>query len=89
MIFFQIVKVHILNFDVLVFFKEFLAGEDVTVVDINSENLCVFEALNNTFEGMACCCSNIKNFFDWFGGLECSFPNSFVGNSRINVSDTW
>ncbi len=89
MVFFQIIKVHVFDFDVIVFGKEFLAGWDVAAVDINTEDLGVFEAVNDAFEGVTCCCSDVEDFFDWFGGFEGPFANRLIGNPLINIEYTW
>ena len=82
MVFFEVVEVHVFDLDVLVWLEEFLAGGDVAGVDINTEDLGVFEAVNDTFEGMTGGGSNIEDFFDRVFGIDSSFSNGLVGNPK-------
>ncbi len=63
MVFFEVVEVHVFDLYVLVGLEEFLAGGDVAGVDINTEDLGVFEAMDDTFEGVTGGGSNIEDFF--------------------------
>ena len=67
---------------VLVGLEEFLAGGDVAGVDINTEDLGVFEAVDDTFEGVTGGGSNIEDFFYGFFCIDSSFSNSFVSNPK-------
>ena len=89
MVFVQIIKVHVLNLDVIVVGKEFLAGWDVAAVDINTKDLCVFEAVNDAFKRVACCGSDVEYFFDWFIGFEGSLTNSLISDPSIDIEYTW
>lgn len=89
MVFVQIIKVHVLNLDVIIFGKEFLACWDVAAVDINAKDLCVFEAVDDTFKRMACRGSDVEYFFDWFIGFEGPFPNSLISDPSIEIEYTW
>ncbi len=62
-----------LDLDIMVWLKEFLAGGDVAAVDINTEDLGVFEAVDDTFEGMPCGSSDIKHFSYRFFGVDSSW----------------
>ena len=89
MVFVQIIKVHVLNLDIIVFGKEFLTGWYVAAVDINTKDLCVFEAVDDAFERVACCGSDVEYLFDWFFGFEGPFANSFISDPSIEIEYTW
>lgn len=89
MIFFKVIEIHMFDLDVFMLLEEFLAGGDVAAVDINSEDLGVFEAVDYAFEGMACCSSNIEHFLDWFFSINRSLPNGLVSNPKYMHINTW
>lgn len=64
MVFLQVVEVHVLDLDVLILFEQFLTSWNVVAIDVNTQNLSVFEAVNDTFERMSGCGSDVEDFFD-------------------------
>jgi hypothetical protein len=49
MVFLQVVEIHVLDLDVLVLLEQFLTSRNVVYININTQNLSVFEAMNDTF----------------------------------------
>jgi hypothetical protein len=79
-IFLKIVKVHMFNGDILIFLEELLAGGNVIVINVDTENFCIFKAVQDTLEGMPSGGANIKYFLDGFGGFLSPIANGLVGS---------
>ena len=68
------------NGDIWVLVKQLLAGGNVIVINVDTENLSIFKAVQDTFEGMPSGRANIKDFLDGFGGFFSPIANGLVGS---------
>jgi hypothetical protein len=80
-IFFKVVEVHVFDFDIFVFREEFLAGRNIIVININTQNFGVFETMNDAFQGVSGRSSNVEYFLDRTGGCLSSFTNCSISSS--------
>jgi hypothetical protein len=51
--------------NVCVLFEKLLASWNIIAINIDSQNLCISEFFDDTFEWVTSSCSNIKNFSYW------------------------
>ncbi len=67
------------NGDIFIFLEQLLAGGNVIVINVDTENFGIFKAVQDTFEGMPSGSANIKDFLDGFGGFFSPIANGPVG----------
>lgn len=82
MVLFEVVEIHVFDLDVFIFFEKFLAGGNIVVVNVNSEDFGVFETVNDAFQWVSGSGSNVKHFFDGAGCFFGSFSDGSVSCSE-------
>lgn len=73
----QVIEVHQLDGHIGMIFKNFLAGRDVALVDVNANDFGILERVDNAVEGLASGSSNVQNLL---GVVLISLSNSLVSS---------